>query len=121
MCFASAWRRTACQIWRGVISPKCRCGDSREVPARSGTVAVLGVVRHRVGEEAFKLRLRAGCARLPGGAHPFRPFDSRLQLQSVERERTLATCCGAEILRGAGSGSSGAGLVRQCLQNGVNT
>ena len=23
-------------IWRGLISPKRRCGDSREVPSRSG-------------------------------------------------------------------------------------
>ena len=36
MLFFSACRHTPCQICRGLISPKCRCGESRDVPCKSG-------------------------------------------------------------------------------------
>ena len=58
-CRRLAARATRCQTSRMPISPKCRCGDRREVPARSGPIALVRVAVETAADELRQAIARA--------------------------------------------------------------
>ena len=95
----------ACQTWRGLISPKRRCGDRREVPSRSGRSRVAGIAGEAIGEKpsgAAAPALRPA-SRSRAGRRPSRA--ARLERPALERARSR--CRDRSRAFGAGSGAGG--------------
>ena len=121
---AATAARRRCQTWRGLISPKCRCGDSREVPAQVGPVAAVAVTR-RAPSSTKALELRPCAPASPGcqaRRKPRGPVDARLQspsAASAQRRRPARAAAPAAAARAAAApASSSAGSA---CQNGVKT
>ena len=82
---AASVARTACQSWRGDSSPKCRCGDRREVPSRSGRSRSVAIAGKRFVEKRVE----------PPPRRPPRPAPRHRQARPRAIRRPSRACFGS--------------------------
>ena len=114
--------RVAASTWRGPISPKCRCGESREVSGVVRSVAALGVTRDRAAPT--KASSVDGCAfaRRPGWPAPPDPSGCAAAVRARPRPELDGAAAGAGIERApAADAAARRGAAAAVRQNGVNT
>src|SRR5579875_2130927 len=112
--------RSECQISRGLISPKCKCGVKRDVPALPGKFRSEA---YRANAPFRNLR-NCLCAPSSPGCQAARMLEAQSIFGSSSKS-SIGTEYGhfegASNFSCAGNGRGGAGCFRHVFQKGVKT